>query len=94
MIDNCKKYDNILNCKISKEKIEEILIKNNEQFNLYYKNNLEGIYKLDYIKPITINYDITKKEDIYVGINEILKRIMIKIFLLHLKQMSLQYQMY
>ena len=75
VIDNCKKYDNILNCKISKEKIEEILTKNNEQFTLYYYSDFEGIDKLEYIKPITINYDITKKEDIYIGITGILNRI-------------------
>ena len=74
VIDNCKKYDNILNCKISKEKIEEILTKNKEQFNLYYSDNIEGIFKLEYIKSITINYDITQKEDIYVEITEILNR--------------------
>ena len=75
VIDNCKKYDNILNCKISKEKIEEILTKNSEQFNFYYYTDFGGIYNLEYLKPITINYDIAKKEDIYVGITEILNRI-------------------
>ena len=72
LIDSCKKYDNILICKISKEKIEEILTKNGEQFEVYANIEIIGVKKLKYTNPIIINSHIDKKEDIYVGITKVL----------------------
>ena len=71
-LDNCKKKDNELNCEISKEKLEEILIENNEQFKVGEINDTIGIINFDSIPDININYEIDKKEDIYVKINNLI----------------------
>ena len=34
ILDNCQKNENDLNCTLTKEKLEEILVKNNEQFRV------------------------------------------------------------
>ena len=72
ILENCKKKENELNCQLSKEKLEEILIKNNEQFRVSAINNNIGIINFDFILNITINYEIEKKEDIYVEIINLL----------------------
>ena len=68
ILDKCQKNDNELNCEISKEKLEEILIKNNEQFKVGAINNNIGLVKFIGVLNITINYKIIKKEDIFIGI--------------------------
>ena len=70
--DKCDKNENELNCEISKEKIEEILIKNNEQFKVSAINDNIGIINFDFVPNITINYEIGEKEDIYVELKRLL----------------------
>ena len=74
IIDKCqKKNNNILNCEISKEKLEPILTINNEQFTICAINDNYGLIELQYVQPITINYNIIKKEDIYISITQIIR---------------------
>ena len=72
IIDKCQKNDNELNCEISKEKLEEILIKNNEQFKIGAINDTIGIINFNSISNINISYEIDNKEDIYVEITDLL----------------------
>ena len=72
ILDGCERNENELNCKISKEKLEEVLIKNNEQFKIGAINDAIGIINFDSILKITITYEIDKKEDIYVKITNLL----------------------
>ena len=69
ILDNCQKNENDLNCNLTKEKLEEILVKNNEQFRVEALSEIEGLVKFIGVLNITINYEIDKKEDIYIGIN-------------------------
>ena len=55
---NCEKNDNELNCEITKEKLEEILVKNNEQFRVGAINFNEGLVNFISVLNITINYNI------------------------------------
>ena len=71
-LESCNIDKRKLNCKISKKKLEEILTINNEQFKVKAINDEIGIIQLDFVGSITLNYNITNKEDIYVGINKIL----------------------
>ena len=69
ILDKCKTNEKELNCEISKQKLEEILVKNNEQFRVKALHDEEDLVKLDGVLNITINYDIKEKEDIYIRIN-------------------------
>ena len=71
-LDNCQKIDKELICKISKEKIEEILVNNKEQFKLGAMNENYGAISFDNVLDITINYENVKKQDIYLQIKEII----------------------
>jgi len=73
-LDNCEKNENELNCEISKEKLEEILIKNNEQFKVGAINDTIGIINFDSILNININYEIDNKEDIYIEITDLISQ--------------------
>ena len=68
IIDKCKKNENELNCEVSKEKLEEVLVKHNEQFRVGAIKDNVGLIKLRSVLNITINYEINKKEDIYIEI--------------------------
>lgn len=68
ILDKCQKNEKELNCKVSKEKLEEILAKNNEQFRVGALHDNAGLVKFIGVLNITINYKIDKKEDIYIGI--------------------------
>ena len=68
IIDKCQKNEKELSCYVSREKLEEILIKINEQFRVGALNYKEGLVKFIGVLNITINHKITKKEDIYIGI--------------------------
>ena len=70
ILDNCQRNENELNCKITKEKLEEVLVKNNEQFKVGVLHDNIGLFKFNGVLDITINYKIDKKEDIYIGITE------------------------
>ena len=74
ILDNCEKNENELNCEISKEKLEEILIKNNEQFKVGAINDTIGIINFDFILNININYKIDNKEDIYIEITNLISQ--------------------
>ena len=74
ILDKCKRNEDKLNCEISIEKLEEILIKDNEQFRVGAINDTLGIINFDFILNITINYEIDKKEDIYVEITNLLSK--------------------
>ena len=72
ILDGCEKIDKELTCKISKENIEEFLVTNNEKFKLGSMNENYGVIIFDSILDITINYEITQKQDIYLEIKEII----------------------
>ena len=72
LLDNCKYNGKELNCEISKEKLEEILVLNNEQFNISAIHDSIGLISLDHIAPININYNNVIKEDIFIGINKLI----------------------
>ena len=55
ILDICEKKDKELICKISKEKIEEILVFKNEQFKIGAMNENYGIISFNNILDITIN---------------------------------------
>ena len=72
--DNCKTNKKILTCKIFKEKLKEIFIRqyhdDDNYLGVFTITNI-GLINLYYIKTITINYQISNKIDIYVGINKV-----------------------
>ena len=68
VLNYCQTNNEIINCKISKEKLEEILSMNNETFGIMAINDDIGAFPLRAINNIIINYNIIKKEDIFVGI--------------------------
>ena len=68
ILDNCTNTEKEVNCKITKEKIEEILTVNNEQFRIGAIDDNVGIIPFDHILNITINYENVKKEEIYLKI--------------------------
>ena len=71
-LDNCNIYKKTMNCSISKEKLEEILIFDGDQFKVMAINDEFGTIQLDYVGLVTLNYNFTEKEDIFIGINKIL----------------------
>ena len=71
VLDNCNITETKLNCIITKDKIEEILILNNEQFKIGAMNDNIGIINLVNIFDITINYENVQKEDIYLKFTKI-----------------------
>ena len=74
-LDDCKKIEKELICKISKEKIEETLIFKSEEFRFMLINDTEGRLYCDFIYPITINYPDVKKIDINIKLEKVLGRI-------------------
>ena len=75
ILDKCKINEKELNCEITKQKLEEILIKNNEQFRVKALHDEEGLVKIDGVINITINYNIKVKEDIYIGLTKLLTNV-------------------
>ena len=69
ILDNCQNNENELNCKVTKEKLQGILIKNNEQFRFSALNDNEGLTNFTGVFNITINHNIKEKENIFIGIN-------------------------
>ena len=75
LLDKCQislDSSNEVICEISKEKIEEILVKNNDQFKIGVMNNDIGAIPFDHILNITINYENIQREDIFLEIKELL----------------------
>ena len=61
LLNHCKKYNNDLICTISKERLEEILTKNYEQFYINSFDDMIGIIQFNFISNIIINNNISKK---------------------------------
>ena len=71
IMDNCKNNTKELICDVAKEKIEEILTSNNEQFKIGAINDMIGIMPLMHILNITINYENIQKEDLFIQLTKI-----------------------
>ena len=71
-LDKCETVNNELICNISKSKLEEIMSTNEEKFWINYIDNDYNFNKLSTILEIKVNYNNTKKEDIYVNITKLL----------------------
>jgi len=69
-LENCYENKNELICPISKERLEEIMEKNNQEFSYRY-NNGEISGELQVHSYLYINYKYPKKEDIYVKITKL-----------------------
>ena len=71
--EKCNENENELSCTISKERLGEIMEKNNERFFYRFINddNVRGLPASDYLY---VNYKYPKKEDIYVKITKLLSK--------------------
>ena len=72
-LEKCYENKNELICPISKERLEEIMESNNEEFR-YRFNNGEYSGELQVSSYLYVNYKYTKKEDIYVKITKLLSK--------------------
>ena len=72
-LNNCEKKDQELTCRLSKEKIEEILVSKNEHFKLGLKDDTHGTIFFNYVYPININYENVQKEDIYIKLEKLIE---------------------
>jgi len=78
ILDNCEIIENELVCKISKEKLESVLLYNNEPFKLGTMNNYIGTLGSDtfkFVYDINIIYDISDKVDVNVTITRLLENV-------------------
>ena len=75
IFDNCSTHEKELTCSITKEKIEEILGNDGEEFILFFINDNLGYYKFDSVFSIKINYKNIQKENIYVEITNLKENI-------------------
>ena len=75
-LENCNKNKNELICIISKERLEEIMEKNNEKFFYAFNNggDSEDSGELQVSSYLYVNYKYPKKEDIYVKITKLLSK--------------------
>ena len=71
ILDSCEKKSQELICKLTKEKIEQILILNNEPFTIGTMNDFQGLIKFKYVSDIKINYNSVTKENIYIQIEQL-----------------------
>ena len=71
ILDTCERNNQELICKLSKEKIEQILILKNEQFKIGTMNDNKGLIEFYYVSDIRINYENVKKEDIYIKLEKL-----------------------
>ena len=71
-LDNCNILKKTMNCTISKEKLEEILIFDGDKFRVMSINDEFGTIQLDYVGFVTLYYKLTEKEDIIIEIKKIL----------------------
>ena len=70
-IENCKKGNKVLNCKISKEKLDIIANKENE-FVVCFLNEFLGLEDFDYVNHIKNNYPDIEKETIHFNFVKIM----------------------
>ena len=75
VLEDCENNSKEITCKISKEKIEEILILNNESFQIGAMSDALGLVKFDCVSQIIITYEKVQKEDLYIQLEEIVGRI-------------------
>lgn len=68
-LENCKKNGKILNCEISRKKLDTISLTNNIYYLLYYHDNI-GRGEFRYVPEINITYYNVVKEDIYLKIEK------------------------
>ena len=75
VLDQCNIEGNNLICKITKEKIIEILIFSGQIFKCQYlEENYGKLLRFDNIFDIVINYNGIRKENVYIGITNLLTK--------------------
>ena len=74
-LDNCKIYGNDLKCSVTKNKLEEILTLSGEQFKIGAMNDNKGLIQFEFVFNITIIYNNTIKEDLFIGLTQIVSAI-------------------
>ena len=73
LLEECIYEKNDIICKITRDKIEEILGYTGEIFELnYLDNNIGDLIPFKNVFDIIINYNSIQKENVYIGINNIL----------------------
>ena len=75
ILDNCETKEKELICKMSKEKLETLLVNNKVSFKLGNLNDNYGTIMFDLVYYIDITYEIAEKEDIYVTITKLLNNV-------------------
>jgi len=70
-LDKCTKNNKILNCEISREKLN-IIAKQNDEFELQFLNDVLGYEDFKMVYSIKINYQDITKEDVYLNLEEIM----------------------
>ena len=71
VLENCTINLKELACEISKEKIEEILILENEKFKIGAINDTLGLVQFDYVSDININSGNISKKDINIKLKKL-----------------------
>lgn len=72
-LDNCKAQNNELKCQIPKNKLDEFLQFNGEEFSLYYIGEDNNFNKVKLVGEIYINYTNVQKKDVFVGITKLIE---------------------
>ena len=72
IFDDCMINEKELLCSITKEKIEEILGYDGEEFSLAFLKDNFGTYDFDSVSKIIFKYEKIEKEDIYINIINLL----------------------
>ena len=72
-LDKCSKEEKYLKCEIEKTDIEKVLQYNNQKFLVYTYLDSTGEYQIPLIENITINDNLINKQDIYVGITNLIQ---------------------
>ena len=73
-LDKCSKKTNELICKIEKGDIEEVLLYNNQKFDIFSYHESFGKYKIKNIDDIIVIDNRWEKQDIFVGIVKLLQK--------------------
>ena len=71
ILDDCQENNKELICKMSREKIEEILILNNESFTIGAMNDDWGLVMFDCVSKVIILYQNVTKEDIFINFEKV-----------------------
>ena len=74
VLDKCNKNGKDITCSVTKERIEEILGKNDQEYGLTYIDENIGIaFILNNVLNIKINYESIEKENVYIQITNVLE---------------------